>query len=161
MRPPLIQDVRHSESRASRFLGRQPRRRKSSLLDRWIQDQQSQLQALDLDLQEDLDNDPLPAPGSLCHPYLAYPHLSRSSLPLSPVSEPGVQRPVTPAATDDASSEFRVRGPSFPVRRPPIVHICGHLTCFSSLRHLPDPCINLPPFVHFILHFVPPRLYQT
>src|ERR1700726_4143852 len=115
MKPPL-QDVRNFESRASRLLGRQPRRRRSSLLDRWIQDQQSQLQALDLDTQNDLDNDPLPAPGSLCHPYLAYPHLSRSSLPLIAVSEPGLQRPSTPAVTNDASSALRIGEPLIPVR---------------------------------------------
>ena len=70
---------------------RQPRRRRSSHFNRWIHDQQN----LPVDQPaepSDAENTLLSTNDTQCHPYLAYPHLSRLSL-----------NPVVPT-TDDGSS---------------------------------------------------------
>ncbi|KAJ7751268.1 hypothetical protein DFH07DRAFT_531336 [Mycena maculata] len=47
----------------------QPRRRRSSMLNKWIQDQQQPTQVVDV------DDEPLPHSGTRSNPYLAYPEL--------------------------------------------------------------------------------------
>jgi len=57
---------------------RQPRRRRSSLLDRWIQEQQLTT-VPSTDLTPTNNHEFFPSIGTDSNPYLAYPHLSRVS----------------------------------------------------------------------------------
>jgi hypothetical protein len=57
---------------------RQPRRRRSSLLDRWIQEQQLTT-VPSTDCTPTNNHEFLPSVGTDSNPYLAYPHLSRVS----------------------------------------------------------------------------------
>jgi hypothetical protein len=59
---------------------RQPRRRRSSHFNRWIHDQQNLPAGDPAEIFDITGNAPALSNGSQCHPYLAYPHLSRLSL---------------------------------------------------------------------------------
>lgn len=59
----------------------QPRRERSSMLDKWIQDQQQSAPAI-----VDADDAPPPHVGTRSNPYLAYPELGRPKFNTSAVS---------------------------------------------------------------------------
>jgi hypothetical protein len=54
-----------------------PKRRRSSLIDRWIQDQQSHSPVA---TDTPANSESLPSIGTKCNPYLAYPQMSRYSI---------------------------------------------------------------------------------
>lgn len=59
---------------------RKPFRRDSTRIQQWVVDQQLLQQSTADDPPDTPDSTEPPAPSSGCHPYLAYPHLSQSSI---------------------------------------------------------------------------------